>query len=201
MKSLESIEQNEVNTHEQVKRTESELEQIAEIRHFNEKFKDDLDRVNEDEKEEEKIRDTVNHFKENGEERKVYFGNLDQIKSVSLRTRRIITNVTDFVPIIGSVKMIIEGIRGKQYGTEKEINGMARALHTGAGTIFLGLDMTGVGIIASEIGKGALKFGERVAVRKLEQKIARDAIKKEGEKLLVRGEERIDRKEEMRDMV
>ncbi len=111
------------------------------------------------------------------------------------RVKRIATNVTDFIPVIGSAKMILEGIRGKQYGTEKEIKGVSRVIHTASGALFLGLDMTGVGVIASELGKGAIKIGERAALKKLEKTLAQEVVVKESAKLVARGEARIDKAE------
>lgn len=134
----------------------------------------------------------------------------ENIKQATRSTRKkVVTNVVDFVPVIGSAKMILEGIQGKQLGTEKEIKGLGRVVHTVSGAAFLALDLTGVGAIASEIGKGGLKVGERIIARRLEKlstgaveqtskksldRVSVDAaaqtVEKEGAKLVVRGEER-----------
>lgn len=97
------------------------------------------------------------------------------------------TNALDFLPVIGSAKMIAEGLRGKQFGTDKEIKGLGRLVHTASGVGFLALDMTGIGALASELGKGALKVGEHVAVgaveKTLEKTITKEAVEV-GEKVV-----------------
>lgn len=122
---------------------------------------------------------------------------LKNIEKNAKKTRNIVTNVTDFIPVVGSIKMILEGLEGRQYVTHKEIKGISRIVHTIAGAVFLGLDLTGVGAIASELGKGVIKLGERAMLRSLEEKLAREAIEKEAEKLVVRGEKRIKRKKKI----
>ncbi len=122
------------------------------------------------------------------------------LRSLYLQTekvKRIATNVTDFVPVVGSIKMIMEGWKGEQYGTEKEIKGVGRVIHTVSGVVFLALDLTGIGAIASELGKGVIKIGERVALRTLKETLAREVIGKEVTKLALRGSTRIDKKEKI----
>ncbi|MBP6948527.1 MAG: hypothetical protein KBC41_04170 [Candidatus Pacebacteria bacterium] len=121
----------------------------------------------------------------------------NEIKEKTERLKRITTNVVDFIPIVGSAKMMIEGILGKQYGTDKEIQGLNRVIHTVSGTAFLALDVTGLGSLLSEVGKGALKIGERAIVRSAEEKIARATFEKETAKLIGRGEKRINEKEKI----
>lgn len=130
------------------------------------------------------------------------FEDLDSLQVKSLQEKyaqkkRIVTNIVDFVPFVGSAKMAIEGIRGKQFGTDKEIHGVARVMHTAFGVGFFALDCTGVGIIAEELGKGVIKFGEIAALRTAEEIAAREIIKKEVAILAARGMTRIDRKEEI----
>lgn len=122
---------------------------------------------------------------------------LKNIESNAQKWDRRITNVTDFVPVIGSFKMIIEGIKGKQYMTEKEITGVQRVVHTLSGVVFLGLDLTGVGAIASEVGKGVIKVGERYVFRSIGSGIERKVLEKEASKLAVRGDNRIKKGEEI----
>lgn len=119
------------------------------------------------------------------------------IQEKAKRVKRAVTNITDFVPVIGSIKMILEGLKGKQYGTEKEITGLGRFIHTTSGIVFLALDLTGVGAILSEVGKGVIKIGERALVRSAEETLAREVVEKEATKLVVRGEKRIDEKEKV----
>ncbi len=179
--------------------SKEELERIAEQRHFNERMKDNKERVKGDEEIENHIREEVSHLKE-GKPSELKLENKPEKKpslDTYARAKRITTNVVDFVPVVGSAKMILEGLRGKQYGTEKEIKGMGRVIHTVSGVVFLGLDMTGVGAIASELGKGVIKLGERAAIKKIEERVALEAIEKESIKLGARGETRIDKKEKI----
>lgn len=114
---------------------------------------------------------------------------------------RMITNGVDFLPIIGSAKMLIEGVLGKQYGTNKELTGKVRILHGASGLLFLALDVTGVGAIASEAGKLGLKLSLRTLKKETVEKVFESqVIKEEGVKLATRGNERVKRKEELQDM-
>jgi len=114
------------------------------------------------------------------------------------RVKRIATNVTDFVPVIGSIKMMLEGTRGVQYGTGKKLPFLTRLIHGTSGAVFLALDITGVGVIASELGKLGIKIGLRALEKRTLTKVIESAvIKKEGAKLVARGEKRIDKKEKL----
>ena len=113
------------------------------------------------------------------------------------KVMRVASTVTDFIPVIGSIKMIAESFRGKQYGTDKEIKGWGRFLHGASGMAFLALDVTGVGAVASEIGKGILKISERMAMKAVERKASQEILKREAEQLFIRGKERSKRAEEM----
>ncbi len=110
---------------------------------------------------------------------------------------RVASAVTDFIPVIGSVKMMAESFRGEQVGTGKVLQGKARFFHGLAGTLFLALDITGVGAVASEIGKGILKISERMAMKAVERKASQEILKREAEQLFIRGKERSKRAEEM----
>ncbi|MBX4191622.1 MAG: hypothetical protein KW804_02385 [Candidatus Doudnabacteria bacterium] len=58
-------------------------------------------------------------------------------------------DAVDFVPVVGSAKMIAEGLAGKTMGGE-ELSGTKRLIHTAEGAVFLALDLTGVGVVATE---------------------------------------------------
>ncbi len=133
-----------------------------------------------------------------------------------------VTNIVDFVPIVGSAKMVTEAFKGEQYGTHKKIEGWRRGVHGVAGAAFLAADFTGVGAVGSLITKGALrgilrggiKSGEKIAekailessekaaVKIAEQEAAKIAqrklLKKETAKLAARGDKRIDRAEKIK---
>lgn len=114
------------------------------------------------------------------------------------KIKRIATNVTDFVPVIGSAKMILEGIKGEQMGTNKKIESWSRIIHGTSGVVFLVLDLTGIGAIGSELGK----IGVKVALRSIEKEtlkkvVGNKIIQKEALKLSVLGEKRIKAKEEL----
>lgn len=55
----------------------------------------------------------------------------------------------NFIPVLGSAKMIGEGLAGRTMSGEK-LSKQSRLLHTAEGTVFLALDLTGVGIAAAE---------------------------------------------------
>lgn len=88
----------------------------------------------------------------------------------------LLTNGIDFIPVIGSIKMVIEGVRGEQFGTHKTFLEIPRGIHTIAGFSFLVLDMTSIGTIFSELGKGFFKLGERTLIKSAEEVITRDAV-------------------------
>ena len=114
------------------------------------------------------------------------------------KVKRIVTNLTDFIPLVGSAKMMLEGIIGKQLGTNKKIEGWARLGHGVSGTAFLVLDTTGLGAIASELGKLGIKIGMRALEKEALKKIIRNKIiQKEGDILVARGEKRMNKKEEL----
>lgn len=98
--------------------------------------------------------------------------------------KNIITNVIDLIPVIGSVKMILEGINGEQYISHKKIIGRSRELYSISGLIFLFLDITGLGAIMSDLGKGIIKLGEHFTLKKIELAIERDLVEKEGAKFV-----------------
>ena len=122
---------------------------------------------------------------------------IDAVKQKIELVKKVTTNAADFIPFFGSAKMFAEGLRGKQYGTEKEIKGYERFLHTIFGAGFFALDCTGVGIIADELGKGVIKLGQHAALRTAEEVIARQIIKKEAAALAARGMIRIAKKEKI----
>ena len=95
------------------------------------------------------------------------------------KIRSIVTNGMDFIPIIGSFKMIVEGLRGKQLMTKIEMKGIVRALHMFMGIVFLLLDITGIGAILSAVGKGAIKYSELLMLRKLEENLARHIVEED----------------------
>jgi hypothetical protein len=95
---------------------------------------------------------------------------------ISHKQKVFLINLIDFIPVIGSIKIIIEGMRGKQYGTHRVLTGIPKGIHTISGLSFLVLDMTTVGTIFSEFGKGVLKIGERVLIKSTEEVVMRDAV-------------------------
>jgi hypothetical protein len=102
----------------------------------------------------------------------------------------LITNVADFIPIVGSLKMIAEGIFGKQLGTEIPLVGRSRLVHLSGGLVFLFLDLSSVGLIISELGKGGIKIGEKFFFTKVKRKLSSKTLHEEGSKLLARSVER-----------
>ena len=122
-----------------------------------------------------------------------------------------LTNALDFIPLVGSVKMIVEGIQGRQFGTRKELRDVPRGIHTVAGFSFLFLDMTTVGVIFSEFGKGIIKIGTKTLVKSVEEVVLKDSvikvveevgihelIKKESSVLIEKAEAKLEKKVEDR---
>lgn len=168
----------------------------------------DPEKLAEAKKQTDELLDRIKHSSGNHQENVPYLKEADEIpqldvselKNIEDEARkwdRRITNVTDFVPVIGSAKMIIEGFKGKQYMTEKEIIGTQRVFHTVSGVVFLALDLTGVGAIASEVGKGVIKVGERYVFRRIGSGIERKVLEKEASKLAVRGDTRVNKGEDI----
>ncbi|NQV12504.1 hypothetical protein HQ524_04025 [Candidatus Uhrbacteria bacterium] len=68
----------------------------------------------------------------------------------------------DFIPVAGPAKMLAEAGAGKTLGGE-ELNGWKRALHGLEGVVFLAIDLTGFGAVATKLakaGKGGMKAGK-----------------------------------------
>ena len=68
----------------------------------------------------------------------------------------------DFVPVAGPAKMLMEAGAGKTLGGE-ELNGWKRTLHGLEGGVFLAIDLTGFGAVATKLakaGKGGMKAGK-----------------------------------------
>jgi len=124
---------------------------------------------------------------------------LKKLKEKEDKRDKRLTNLSDFIPVIGSIKMIAEGLQGKQYLTEKEIKGGKRFFHTLFGALFLGLDITGIGAIASGLGKGAIKIGERLVLEEIGEGIEKEVLEKETAKLATRGDKRIEKQEKISD--
>ena len=104
---------------------------------------------------------------------------LDEHYAIHNHKHSFVTNSADFIPVIGSGKMIIESMRGRQFGTGKRYNPLQRIIHGVAGAGFLAADMTGIGSIASLAGKGAMKIGLRTGERVIEK-----GITEAGEKVI-----------------
>lgn len=104
------------------------------------------------------------------------------------KRRSVISKVSDFLPIIGSSKMILEGMTGEQMGTKKILEGWRRAVHGVSGAAFLAADLTGIGAVGSIVGKGLIRGGIKLRERSLEKNV----LKEESIKLAERGHKRVD---------
>ncbi len=113
------------------------------------------------------------------------------------------SNIADFVPVIGSIKMITEAVSGEQMGTLKKIEGWRRAVHGVTGAAFLAADLTGVGAVGSLAGKalmrGGIKVGEKIVERKILESGEKTLLKQEGGKLAARGENRVNRSDKIKE--
>ena len=186
--SLETFDNNEAKSPE-VKSSENHINpymQAGKEPHANvPSLKQRLDRVND----QKKATDIINALRKVG----------------PARVEKIVTNATDYIPVVGSAKMFMEGVKGKQYGTGKELSGWKRVVHGATGAAFLASDLTGIGALASLGGKFIVKGGIKVAgqtaeklaeqaiVRQAEKVAARKLALKEGATLHERGERRIDK--------
>ncbi|MBX4187424.1 MAG: hypothetical protein KW802_04225 [Candidatus Doudnabacteria bacterium] len=73
----------------------------------------------------------------------------------------------DFVPIVGSAKMVGEGLAGQTMSGEK-LSRNKRMIKTAEGAVFLALDLTGIGMAATEGMKaGSLVTRSAALMRKL----------------------------------
>ncbi len=127
---------------------------------------------------------------------------LDEKYIIHPKHHTLASNITDFVPVVGSAKMIKEAISGEQMGTGNKIEGWRRAVHGVTGAAFLAADLTGIGAVGSIAGKalmrGGIKVGEKVAERQILQSGEKAIFKKESSKLIERGEVRMDKSEEIK---
>lgn len=78
------------------------------------------------------------------------------------RLKKLALEAVDFIPIVGSAKMIGEGVAGKTMSGNELTKGR-RILHTVEGVVFLTLDLTGVGAIGSESLKATKLFTRSAA--------------------------------------
>jgi hypothetical protein len=96
------------------------------------------------------------------------------------------SQAADWIPVVGSVKMIAEAKKGKLIGGG-QLSGAARVRHGVAGGAFLAADLTAVGEVvrAGKLVKVGLKLGEKQVARAAGKRAIR-----EGERLYERGKER-----------
>ncbi|MDD3940450.1 MAG: hypothetical protein PHQ01_02660 [Candidatus Pacebacteria bacterium] len=160
----------------------------------------------------------VRKIEEREEEKGLSDKELEEIKETVRHLRpskgtTIATNAADFIPVVGSGKMIMEAVRGKQYGTDNKIKGAGRVVHGVAGAAFLAADLSGAGAVASAGGKilmrGGMKMAgrgaekmvakstERLGEKALEREAQKKILKRESLKLYDRGKERRKRQEKL----
>ena len=93
-----------------------------------------------------------------------YDQHLDELKSAEQsedkdqanKAKILATEAVNFIPFVGSAKMIAEGAKGRELITGRELKGKERFMHTAEGAVFFALDFTGVGGVA---GKAATRGG------------------------------------------
>lgn len=59
----------------------------------------------------------------------------------------------DFIPVAGPAKMLVEAVAGKTLGGD-QLSGWKRFLHGTEGLVFLAVDLTGFGVVATKLAKG-----------------------------------------------
>ena len=123
------------------------------------------------------------------------------------------SHAADFVPVLGSAKMVYEAVNGEQFGTGKSISGWQRAAHGATGAVFLAADLTGVGALGSIAGKaltrGGIRLGEhiietsaveagsRAVIEHAEKEELLSAVKNQAGSLIENGDQRVQKSEEI----
>lgn len=123
------------------------------------------------------------------------------------------SHAADFVPVVGSAKMVYEAVKGEQIGTGKSISGWQRAAHGVTGAAFLAADLTGVGALGSIAGKaiarGGIKIGEhiiessaveagsRTVIEHAEKENLLSSAKNQAGSLIENGDQRVQKSEEI----
>lgn len=134
------------------------------------------------------VSDNSQYFSD-GEDKSLFYA-IERGKEHAAKMQRRKSIVLDFIPVIGSAKMISEAIRGNQHMTGKKLDAQVRVIHGVSGAIFLTLDVTGIGVIVSELGKAILKMGEKLLLERVTEEVSMSVVKKESKKLIVRGKVR-----------
>ncbi|MDQ5957050.1 MAG: hypothetical protein QG614_21 [Patescibacteria group bacterium] len=112
----------------------------------------------------------------------------DKYLAPHYRRQEIGSAALDFVPVLGSAKMVHESFTGQQEFTGHKIEGWRRLVHGVSGAAFLASDLSGVGAVASLGGKallrGGIKFGEKIASKSLTSKAVSEGLEKSSEKII-----------------
>lgn len=72
--------------------------------------------------------------------------------SAKARLYKFACGAADFIPVIGPAKMLVEAVAGKTLGGE-QLEGWKRFLHGTEGLVFLAIDLTGYGAVATKLVK------------------------------------------------
>ncbi len=84
----------------------------------------------------------------------------------------------DYVPVVGSAKMIGEAMRGRRAGASERMSGTERVRQGVEGAAFLAADMTGVGEVArlGKAGMAASKMGEHALAKGAGRQMMREGM-------------------------
>jgi hypothetical protein len=83
------------------------------------------------------------------------------------RLYRFACGAADFIPVVGPAKMAAEAAYGQTLGGE-ELSGWGRLLHGTEGVVFLAVDLTGFGAVATKMLKGGevgIRLGPKLITR------------------------------------
>lgn len=82
------------------------------------------------------------------------------------KLKKLAIDGVDFVPVVGSMKMMAESAAGKTMGGEK-LSNFKRFMHGAEGSVFLALDLTGLGVAAEGLKSAKLMSRSSALMRKM----------------------------------
>lgn len=94
------------------------------------------------------------------------------------KLKKVAIDGIDFIPVVGSTKMIAESAAGKTMGGEK-LSNFRRFMHGAEGSVFLAMDLTGMGVAADGLKAAKLMSRSSALMRKmgLSEKVYKPAYK------------------------
>lgn len=90
----------------------------------------------------------------------------EESKTKAQKLKALAFEAVDFIPVAGSAKMLAEGLYGKTMSGE-ELSKTKRVIHSVEGAVFLAVDLTGMGAIASTGIKGGRLITRSAALMRM----------------------------------